>query len=191
MKTKLEWVWIGKSHSFKKAFWKLSLQFIMSQKYLDKLYSKCCKIFKAYLTSKLCSYPFECSYFLKLSLWCRSLSNKSSIDLQKKINKTCLYVIVICVSHCAIELDWIWFLWIGIWNLCYVKKETLFQTFSHKLCEFLHNDAFWDFVGIILQIFGWLLLDSLLLNRLFVNVIKIINLTILKVNLLNSQGSLF
>ena len=39
---------------FKKTFWKLSLQFIMLQKYSDTLYSKCCKIFKAYLTIMYC-----------------------------------------------------------------------------------------------------------------------------------------
>ena len=69
MSTKFDWVWICKIHSFQKAFSKLSLQFIMSQKYLDRLYSKCCKIFKAFV--------------LKLSLWRKSLSRKSSIDLQK------------------------------------------------------------------------------------------------------------
>ena len=114
-------------------------------------------------------------------MWRKPLSHKSSIDLQKNINMACLYVREIRVSHCATELEWIWFLWIGISNLHYVKKETLFQTFSNKFCEFLHNDGFWDFMRIILQIFGWLLLDFLLLNRLFVNMIKIINLTILKV----------
>ena len=38
--------------------------------------------------------------FLKLSLWCKSLSHKLSIDLQEKlIRKTCLYVIEMCKSH--------------------------------------------------------------------------------------------
>ena len=38
--------------------------------------------------------------FLKLSLWCKSLSHKLSIDLQEKlIRKTCLYVIEICKLH--------------------------------------------------------------------------------------------
>ena len=74
----------------------------------------------------------------------------------------------------------IWFSWIGIWNLYYVKKETLYRAFSFKFCESLHNDGFWEFLRIFLHIFGWLLLVFLLLNRLFVNVIKIINLTILK-----------
>ena len=67
-------------------------------------------------------------------------------------------------------------------QLRYVKKETLSQPFSCKLFEFLHNNCFWDFFRIILQIFGWLLLDFLLLNQLIVKVIKIINLTILKLN---------
>ena len=68
----------------------------------------------------------------------------------------------------------------GIWNLYYAKKETPSQAFSCKFCEFLHNDGFWDFLQIILQIFEWLLLEFLLLNGLFVNVTKIINLTILR-----------
>ena len=71
-------------------------------------------------------------------------------------------------------------LWIGIWNLYYFQKETLFQAFSDKFCEFLHNDGFWDFMWIILQILGRLLLDFLLLNQLFVNVTKIKDLTILR-----------
>ena len=79
---------------------------------------------------------FECSYFLRISLWLKSLSHKSSIDLQKKIKKACLYVIEICVSYCAIELEWI-----GIWSLYYIKKEV----FSYKFCEFLHNDGFETF----------------------------------------------
>ena len=38
----------------------------------------------------------ECSCFLKLTLWCRSLSYlKLSIDLQKK-SKACFYVIEVC-----------------------------------------------------------------------------------------------
>ena len=72
------------------------------------------------------------------------------------------------------------FLWIGIRNLNYGKKESLSQTFSCTFWESLHSDSFWDFLRIILQMFGRLLLDFLLLNRLFVNVIKIINLTTLK-----------
>ena len=63
-----------------------------------------------------------------------------------------------------IRMNTVWFLWIGIWNLYYVQKETLFQVFSYKFCEFLHNDGSWDFMRIILQIFGWLLLHFLLLN---------------------------
>ena len=43
---------IGKNHLFKKTFLKLRLQFLMPQKHSDKLYSKCCKVFKAYLTSR-------------------------------------------------------------------------------------------------------------------------------------------
>ena len=43
---KSKWVWISKSHLFQKTFLKSNLQ-----KYLEKLYSKCCKIFKTYLTS--------------------------------------------------------------------------------------------------------------------------------------------
>ena len=99
-----------------------------------------------------------------------------------------VYGIYICIlSLCDRDMrqllrNWIriWFLWIGIRNLYYVKKETLSQAFSCKFCESLHNDDFWDFLWIILQIFGRLLLDFLLLNQFFVNVIKIINLTILK-----------
>ena len=59
---------------------------------------------------KIVTFDFlECSYFFKLSLWCRSLSQiKLSFHLQKK-SKTCLYVIERCkylidyVSYCAIE----------------------------------------------------------------------------------------
>ena len=65
-------------------------------------------------------------------------------------------------------------------HACYVKKVTLSLAFSCKFCEFLRNDCFWDFLRIIFETFGGLLLDLLLLNRLFVSVIKIINLTILK-----------
>ena len=43
---------IGKNLLFKKTFLKLRLQFLMPQKHSDKLYSKCCKIFKAYLTRR-------------------------------------------------------------------------------------------------------------------------------------------
>ena len=60
--------------------------------------------------------------------------------------------------------------------LC-LKQDSISGVFL-QVCEFLHNDGFFR---IILQIFGWLLLDFLLLNWLYVNVIKIINLTILKV----------
>ena len=66
--------------------------------------------------------------------------------IYKKINKASLYVIEICVSHYATELEWIWFLWIGIWNLNYVKQEAPFQAFSYKFCEFSHNYSFWDFM---------------------------------------------
>ena len=71
---------------------KLSLQ-----KCLDKLFCKCCKIFKAYVTSRRVN--FVLTYFssltaklilliflnvLIISFWCRTLSHKLSIDLQKK-----------------------------------------------------------------------------------------------------------
>ena len=98
--------------------------------------------------------------------------------IYKKNNKACLYVIAICI--CAIELESIWFLWIGIWNLYYAKKETLSQAFSYKLCEFLHNDGFWDFLRIMLQVLRWLVLDFLFFILFFVNAVKIINLIILK-----------
>ena len=50
----------------------------MSQKYSDKIYSKCCKIFKAYLTSRrvnlfwlnreiITSDFLKCSYFLNVT----------------------------------------------------------------------------------------------------------------------------
>ena len=110
-------------------------------------------------------------------MW-RKLCHRNCLLIYKKINKACLYVIEICVSHCATELKCIWLLWIGI-NLYYVNKRD--SGVFLQVCEFLHNDDFWDFLWIILQIFGWLLLDFLLLNWLFVNVIKIINLTNLKV----------
>ena len=61
-----------------------------------------------------------------------------------------------------------------------LKKILYLRCFLASFSEFLHNDGFWDFLRIILQIFEWLLLDFLLLNRLFVNVIKIINLKNLK-----------
>ena len=72
-------------------------------------------------------------------------------------------------------------------DICnYVKEKTPSQAFSCKFCKFLHNNGFWDFLRIILQIFGWLLLDLLLLNVLYYWTAycerdKIINLTILKV----------
>ena len=65
------------------------------------------------------------------------------------------------------------------WNFV-KKKDSISGVSSCKICEFLNNNGFWVFLRIILQIFGWLLLDFLLLNRFFANVIKIINLTILK-----------
>ena len=65
------------------------------------------------------------------------------------------------------------------WNFV-KKKDSISGVSSCKFCEFLNNNGFWVFLRIILQIFGWLLLDFLLLNRFFANVIKIINLTILK-----------
>ena len=146
MSKKFKRVWIGKSHLFKKVFSKLSLQFIMSQKYVDKLYSKCCKIFKGCLTCrKLC---FDSSAKLLLLIL---LSAVTYIFITQivywftKSIKACLYVIEIRVSYCATELEWIWFLWIGIWNLYYVKTETLSQVFSYNFCEFLHNDGFWGF----------------------------------------------
>ena len=146
MSKKFKRVWIGKSHLFKKVFSKLSLQFIMSQKYVDKLYSKCCKIFKVCLTCrKLC---FDSSAKLLLLIL---LSAVTYIFITQivywftKSIKACLYVIEIRVSYCATELEWIWFLWIGIWNLYYVKTETLSQVFSYNFCEFLHNDSFWGF----------------------------------------------
>ena len=91
MSTKFERVWIGKSHLFKKTFLKLSLQFIMPHKYLDRLYSKCCKILKAYLTSRRANFASTqprnyyfwfswVSYFLKISLWRKSLSYKLSLQ---------------------------------------------------------------------------------------------------------------
>ena len=45
---------------------------------------------------------------------------------------------------------------------------------------FFPVDGFWDFLRIILQIFGRLLLDFLLLNGVLMNMIKIMNLAILK-----------
>ena len=70
-------------------------------------------------------------------------------------------------------------------DICnYVKEKTPSQAFSCKFCKFLHNNGFWDFLRIILQILGWLLLDLLLLNVLYYWTAyckrdKIINLTIL------------
>ena len=124
----------------------------MSQKCFDKIYGKCCKIFITHLTSRLCFYPAKKLFwfasmflFFKLSLW-RNLYHINRLLIYKKINKASLYVIEICVSHYATELEWIWFLWIGIWNLNYVKQETPFQAFSYKFCEFSHNYSFWDFM---------------------------------------------
>ena len=49
---------------------------------------------------RICSWFSWVFLFLKLSLWCKSLSHKLSIDLQEKlIRKTCLYVIEICKLH--------------------------------------------------------------------------------------------
>ena len=33
-------------------------------------------------------------------------------------------------------------------------KKTLFQAFSYRFCEFLHNGGFWDFMRIILREFS-------------------------------------
>ena len=86
----------------------------------------------------------------------------------------------ICVSHCAIELEGIWFLWIGR-NLYCVQNETLSQVFSYKFVNFCTTTAFGWRLANYSRIFGLLLLDFLLLNWIFVNVIKIMDLTILKV----------
>ena len=45
-----------------------------------------------------------------------------------------------------------------------LKKGTLSQAFSCKFCEFLHNDGFWDFIQ---QIFGWMLLNLLIIEPAF------------------------
>ena len=145
---------------FKKTFLKLSLQ-----KCLDKLYSKCCKIFKAYLASHRVNFVLTQprNYYFWFSWVFLFLKNKFVMQIfitwiiywfTKKVNKACLHVIEICVSYCAIELEWIRCLWTRIWNLYHVKKEALSQAFSYKFCEFLHNNGFWDFLQIILQIFG-------------------------------------
>ena len=66
-------------------------------------------------------------------LWCRSLSHiNSSIDLQKK-SKTCFYVIAsVYVSCCAIEWEWIWFLWIGVLKIFF--KNLFENTLDLWLC---------------------------------------------------------
>ena len=127
---------------FKKTSPKLSLQFIMLQKYSDKLTANVTGFLKRYLIVRcrinfvLTRFSQECSYFLKPSLW-RSLYH-ISIDLQ-----TCFYVIEICeslidyVSYCAVESEWVWFLWIGIWKqlrpVFMLKKDSISGIFLHVL----------------------------------------------------------
>ena len=59
-----------------------------------------------------------------------------------------------------------------------LKKETLSQAFSWKFCESLHNDGF-DFANYSIN-FWTTAFRFFIVNRFFVNVIKIVNLTILK-----------
>ena len=68
------------------------------------------------------------------------------------------------------------------WTCNYFKKETPSRMFSCKFCEFLHSTFERLLLRLlrILQIFGRLLLDFLLLNSLFVNVMTITNLTNIK-----------
>ena len=82
----------------------------MSQKYSDKLYSKCCKIFKAYLTSKPCSYYPALKlllliFFNVLYVCDTNLYHINRPLISNKVNKAFLFVIDICVSHCANELE--------------------------------------------------------------------------------------
>ena len=98
---KFKRVWVSKSHLFKKTFLKLSLQ-----KCLDKLYSKCCEIFKEYLTSRrvifVLTQPqnyylwfFWVLLFFKRKFLTRIFITQIVCWFTEKINKTCLYVIEI------------------------------------------------------------------------------------------------
>ena len=114
----------------------------MSQKCFDKIYSKCCKIFITHLTSRLCFYPAKTLFwfssmflFFKLSLW-RNLYHINRLLIYKKINKASLYVIEICVSHYATELEWIWFLWIISETWTMLNKRLYFRRFLTSFVNF-------------------------------------------------------
>ena len=114
----------------------------MSQKCFDKIYSKCCKIFITYLTSRLCFYPAKKLFwfssmflFFKLSLW-RNLYHINRLLIYRKINKASLYVIEICVSHYATELEWIWFLWIISETWTMLNKRLYFRRFLTSFVNF-------------------------------------------------------
>ena len=114
----------------------------MSQKCFDKIYSKCCKIFITHLTSRLCFYPAKKLFwfssmflFFRLSLW-RNLYHINRLLIYKKINKASLYVIEICVSHYATELEWIWFLWIISETWTMLNKRLYFRRFLTSFVNF-------------------------------------------------------
>ena len=167
MSRKVKRVWISKSHLFKKTFLKLGLQFIMLRKYSDKLYSKCFKIFKLYLTIRWMQFHCRVSCVIthfsylaaklllliflnvlletKFVMWRRSLWRiKLSTDLQKKSRGLFLCgrdMRITIVQLNQNEYDF----YESVFETCnYVNKETLSQMFSCKFCEFFHSDCIWD-----------------------------------------------
>ena len=127
---------------------------------LAKIYSKCCKIFKAYLTSRRVNFvlthfsylaaKFCVFYILKISSWRKSLSHKLSIDLQKKSIR-----LVFMRQRYAnyVRSECIWF-FKTTYTCKYVKKRlylrrfhirfyitTAFETFCELFFKLL-NDCF-------------------------------------------------
>ena len=139
---------------------------------LDKLYSKCCKIFKGYLT--VCRVNFALTHFsylaakLLLLIFLNALL-KTKFVVQVFIMRKTVYWFTEKIKR-LVSMWWIY----ANYN-CAIDSEWIMNRHWQR-----DTNNFWDFLPIILRIFGWLSLDFFLLNRLFVKVIKIINLTILK-----------
>ena len=99
------------------------------------------------------------SYFLKISLWRKSLSHKSQ-----------------GLSLCVRDMRQLLCNWIrmnrDLKPVTVLKKRLYLRRFLASFVNF--------YIKRLLRIFGWLLLDFLLLKQLFVNVIKIMNLATLK-----------